>query len=487
MNIHSDVKQSSFGGELGADEIRSGHTGLSGLTVAALALGFETLAVVALSGATGLIYHLAVYHQSGQLVEYVGLGAFIALVLTLPYISRGDYRLPALIAGTRRPRDISLAWNYAFICLVVLGFLTKTTTMYSRGWLILFYLSGFLALPLIMTFTSYAVRQAIRQGRIGRRRLMLIGEEGPMRAFMRRISGNRSGVAVTSAIEIDRCLAGDLDLAEVLTDAVRIARKQAVEDIVILTDWSRVDIIDRIVDRFAELPVAVQLAAPAEMARFRQSRLTHYGHAPTFALSSPPLLPYQLLAKRGFDALVAAIALILLAPVFAIIAAAIKLDSDGPVFFRQHRRGYNHKEFLIWKFRTMTAMDDGDNVIQAQRTDGRVTRVGRYLRRLNLDELPQLINVIIGDMSLVGPRPHAVAHDRHFEPRIRRYAQRLNVKPGITGWAQVNGYRGLTETENDMKNRVVHDLYYIENWSIAFDVYILVRTVLSPRAYRNAF
>jgi exopolysaccharide biosynthesis polyprenyl glycosylphosphotransferase len=223
------------------------------------------------------------------------------------------------------------------------------------------------------------------------------------------------------------------------------------------------------------------------MARFRQSRLTHYGRAPTFALSSPPLLPYQLLCRRGFDALVSAIALLLLAPVFAAIAVAIKLDSEGPVFFRQRRRGYNQREFLIWKFRTMTVMDDGDTIVQAQRNDGRVTRVGRYLRSLNLDELPQLINVIAGDMSLVGPRPHAVAHDRHFEPRIRRYARRLNVKPGITGWAQVNGYRGLTETENDMKNRIVHDLYYIENWSIAFDVYILIRTVLSPRAYRNAF
>jgi Undecaprenyl-phosphate glucose phosphotransferase len=487
MNVHSHVRQDEFCGQSGVGDFSTGRASLSALAVGALSVGLEAFAVIALSVASGLAYHLAVYAHVGEPLDYLSVGIFIALVLNLPFIFRGDYRLPALISGTRRPRDITLAWNYAFICLVVLSFLTKTTTMYSRGWLILFYLSGVLALPRVVAFTSYAVRQAMRRGRIGRRRLMLIGEEGLMRTFLRRIAGDRSGVAVTSTIDIGRCLTGDLDLADVLADAVRIARNHAVEDVVILTDWSKVDVIDRIADRFAELPVAVQLAAPAEMARFRQSRLTHYGRAPTFALSSPPLLPYQLLCKRGFDALVSAMALLLLAPVFAAIAVAIKLDSEGPVFFRQRRRGYNQREFLIWKFRTMTVMDDGDTIVQAQRNDGRVTRVGRYLRSLNLDELPQLINVIAGDMSLVGPRPHAVAHDRHFEPRIRRYARRLNVKPGITGWAQVNGYRGLTETENDMKNRIVHDLYYIENWSIAFDVYILIRTVLSPRAYRNAF
>lgn len=487
MNVHSHVDQDEFRSQLGAGDFGRSRTGISALTVGALGIGLEAFAVIALSVATGLAYHLTVYANAGNLVDYLSVGTFLAVVLTLPFISRGDYRLSSLISGTRRPRDITLAWNYAFICLVVLGFLTKTTTMYSRGWLVLFYLSGVVALPLVTAFTSHAVRQAIQSGRIERRRLMLIGEEDAMRAFLRRIAGNRSGVAVTSTIDIGRCLTGDLDLRDALDDAVRIARKQGVEDVVILTDWAKADIIDRIADRFAELPVAVQLAAPAEMARFRRSRLTHYGRAPAFALSSPPLLPYQLLFKRGFDALVSAIALVLLAPVFAFIAAAIKLDSPGPVFFRQHRRGYNHREFLIWKFRTMTVMDNGDTIVQAQRNDSRITRIGRYLRKLNLDELPQLINVITGDMSLVGPRPHAVAHDRHFEPRIRRYARRLNVKPGITGWAQVNGHRGLTETENDMKNRVVHDLYYIENWSIAFDVYILMRTVLSPRAYRNAF
>ena len=179
-------------------------------------------------------------------------------------------------------------------------------------------------------------------------------------------------------------------------------------------------------------------------------------------------------------------ALILLAPLLGLIGLAIRLDSPGPVFFRQRRRGYNSREFQIWKFRTMTTLDDGPVVAQAQLNDVRVTSVGRYLRRFNLDELPQLINVILGDMSLVGPRPHAVAHDKFFENQIASYPRRLNVKPGITGWAQVNGLRGLTDTDEKLRARLEHDLYYIDNWSIGFDLYIIALTVLSPSAYRNA-
>ncbi len=197
--------------------------------------------------------------------------------------------------------------------------------------------------------------------------------------------------------------------------------------------------------------------------------------------------PMQALAKRAFDFFFAALALVLLAPVFVLIAALIKLDSNGPVFFRQRRRGYNHQEFRIWKFRTMTTLEDGESITQATRGDARVTRVGRWLRKLNFDELPQLINVLVGEMSLVGPRPHAVAHDLHFETRILDYSRRLNVKPGITGWAQVHGLRGATETEEAMRHRVEFDIHYIENWSIVLDLYIIILTVISPKAYRNAF
>jgi lipopolysaccharide/colanic/teichoic acid biosynthesis glycosyltransferase len=156
------------------------------------------------------------------------------------------------------------------------------------------------------------------------------------------------------------------------------------------------------------------------------------------------------------------------------------------VFFRQRRYGFNQQPFRIIKFRTMTTLDDGDVVPQATNDDRRVTRVGRFLRRWNIDELPQLVNVLKGDMSLVGPRPHALSHNREYERKISLYARRHNVRPGITGWAQVNGFRGCTDTDDKMRQRVDHDLYYIDNWSILLDLRILLLTVFSRRAYRNA-
>ncbi|MEZ5857178.1 MAG: exopolysaccharide biosynthesis polyprenyl glycosylphosphotransferase, partial [Hyphomicrobiaceae bacterium] len=235
-----------------------------------------------------------------------------------------------------------------------------------------------------------------------------------------------------------------------------------------------------------DLPVGVHLAKLPLTEKFPRVTVGHIGALRTLALRKAPLSTYQLAAKRVLDLALASFGLIVLAPLFLLIAGLIKYDSKGPVFFRQRRRGFNLKEFAIWKFRTMSTLDDGDTIVQAQTNDVRITRVGAVLRRFNLDELPQLINVVLGDMSLVGPRPHAVAHDRHYEQIIRRYQRRLNVKPGITGWAQVNGYRGITEKSHAMRSRIAHDLFYIDNWSLAFDLYIMALTVVSPKAFRNA-
>ena len=169
------------------------------------------------------------------------------------------------------------------------------------------------------------------------------------------------------------------------------------------------------------------------------------------------------------------------------VAVAIKLESPGPVFFRQRRHGYNHRLIDVYKFRTMSVAEDGDHVVQAQKNDARVTRVGKFLRRTSLDELPQLFNVLQGEMSLVGPRPHAVAHNQHYRDRLERYANRHCVKPGMTGWAQVNGFRGPTEDPEKMRKRVEMDLYYIENWSLSLDIKIIALTPLVGFVHRNAF
>jgi exopolysaccharide biosynthesis polyprenyl glycosylphosphotransferase len=191
--------------------------------------------------------------------------------------------------------------------------------------------------------------------------------------------------------------------------------------------------------------------------------------------------------KRFFDLVCAAIALIALTPLLIAVAILIKLDSPGPIFFVQRRYGFNQQPFRIIKFRTMRALEDGAVVPQARRDDPRLTKIGPWLRRWNIDEIPQLFNVLTGDMSLVGPRPHALSHDHDFEGRISLYARRHNVKPGITGWAQINGYRGETDTDEKIRRRVEHDLFYIDNWSLWLDLKIIARTLLSRAAYRNAY
>lgn len=192
-----------------------------------------------------------------------------------------------------------------------------------------------------------------------------------------------------------------------------------------------------------------------------------------------PLSEKSALLKSTFDLIVAAVALTALSPFFLLIAVAIKLDSRGPVFFRQRRLGQNRNVFRIYKFRSMSVEEDGPVITQVSQNDQRVTRVGRILRATSIDELPQLINVVLGQMSLVGPRPHALAHDQEFDRQFDMFSRRRRVKPGITGWAQVNGFRGETRTPEDVRGRMEHDLYYIDHWSIWFDIEILIRTMFA--------
>jgi undecaprenyl-phosphate galactose phosphotransferase/putative colanic acid biosynthesis UDP-glucose lipid carrier transferase len=219
------------------------------------------------------------------------------------------------------------------------------------------------------------------------------------------------------------------------------------------------------------------------------SDLTWPARKPALAieLQRAPLSEVQRLLKRITDVIVASFGLVFFLPLMAIAAIAIKLDSPGPVVFQQIRKGFNGKQFHILKFRTMTVQENGPNVVQATRDDLRVTTIGRLLRSSSIDELPQLWNVLKGDMSLVGPRPHALAHDNYFESLLSDYAFRHHVKPGITGWAQCNGARGAMPSIEHTAERVKLDLWYINNWSLWLDLLILVKTLVEVLRRRNAY
>ena len=240
------------------------------------------------------------------------------------------------------------------------------------------------------------------------------------------------------------------------------------------------------------LPVDIRLSAGASMLRFRPRSYSYVGAVPFLDLFDKPIADWDHVAKACFDRVVGMIALVFAAPVMLAVAAAIKLDSPGPALFRQNRYGFNNELIEVFKFRSMYVDQMDANAVKlATRGDPRITRVGRFIRKTSLDELPQLINVVLrGNLSLVGPRPHAIqakAADRLYEQVVDGYFARHRVKPGITGWAQVNGWRGETDTPEKLERRVEHDLFYIENWSVIFDIYILLITPFRLLNTENAF
>lgn len=270
-------------------------------------------------------------------------------------------------------------------------------------------------------------------------------------------------------------------------ELISYARENKVEHIFLLMNWSRQHAIDSILDGLKILPIPVHLVPDANVSHFLRYPLVSAGNTLTAELRRAPLSWKERALKRVLDVGGASVALIVFAPIMLIAAVLIKSTSPGPVFFRQIRNGFSGRAFRIYKFRTMRVLEDGPTVVQATKNDPRVTAIGKWLRKTSIDELPQIFNVLSGDMSLVGPRPHAAAHNSEYEQIIGNYAFRHHVKPGITGLAQVNGYRGETRALELMQKRVEYDLRYINNWSLWLDVAILLRTAAVTFARPTAY
>jgi Undecaprenyl-phosphate glucose phosphotransferase len=260
-----------------------------------------------------------------------------------------------------------------------------------------------------------------------------------------------------------------------------------ISEVHLALNWASWSDAKQLVSELRALPVPVRLMADRNAQDILQYKQRRVCGAVSFELQRAPLSSHERAIKRLFDIAGSALGLLVLAPLFLVVSAAIRIDSPGPIVFRQKRGGFNGRAFHILKFRTMRVLEDGPVVTQAKRDDERVTRLGRWLRRSSLDELPQLINVLRGDMSLVGPRPHALAHDDQYRALISTYPFRHYVKPGITGWAQVKGFRGETPTINLMRGRVDLDLWYVGNWSFWLDLRILLRTAHEFCRSPNAF
>ncbi|MEM1200715.1 MAG: exopolysaccharide biosynthesis polyprenyl glycosylphosphotransferase [Pseudomonadota bacterium] len=342
---------------------------------------------------------------------------------------------------------------------------------FSGFWLLAWLVTALIGLTALRGAAGWLCNRLIKGGAV-QHSVAVIGSSDAAQAVIEALEQHIKFVELTGVFS------GSSQLHSVLDSA----REGAFDRIVIATDDPSSARTRHMLGELHHVPCAVQIALPlsAPLPGAQQPALA------LFDVQSAPISGWGLLAKRGVDIVLASAGLLILTPVLALAALAIKLDSSGPVLFTQRRHGLNRKIFKIFKLRSMSVMEDGARAVQASRKDARVTRVGAFLRKTSIDELPQLLNVLRGDMSLVGPRPHPLSLDDQYAGELEIYSSRHKVKPGITGWAQIHGHRGPTDKPGLMQSRVQHDLEYINNWSLWLDLKIIAATPFLGVMHRNA-
>ena len=442
----------------------------------------EFLAVATSAYFVGLFYQRVFLGSWYTDSKYILAALLIATLVALA--STGFH---SFIAIRRQPRHVFL-WKgigsvvLAFSFFLSIIFIAKNSDEYSRATFVLQIYGVIVAVTCTRAIFYSWLQSAIASQKIEARRVALIGDISHCSNFAGRLK--TSGIKSVGYFDFPKYRSvKDTKIRELISEC----RSLHVDDIVVLATNEFMPTMFDLASSLAELPAGVHIVPVDALNIFASSRIAELGNLQTIQVYRPPLSRFDLFVKRSFDLILATIGLVVISPLFLIVSIAIKLDSRGPVFFRQTRHGFNNDEINVLKFRSMTVMENGNRFTQATENDPRVTRVGRIIRSTNIDELPQLINVLRGNMSIVGPRPHATAHNALFEDTIAPFSRRHNVKPGITGWAQVNGYRGATDTFEKMQRRIEYDLYYVDNWSFLLDVKIIAMTLFSKRAYTNAY
>ena len=441
--------------------------------------------IVAACIAGGLCYH-ALIGCPLEVLPLCAVGSLAAIIYVLRMNSSGYYGLQESAKPKLEYREILVCWFTTGLLLALIAFLLKISATYSRGAFISFYLIAPAALLAARKVSKIALAQAVGRGAIGRGDTVLIGDRKEMATLQ-----GRDLLDLCGALQVRRFELGHGDGpsndAKIISTAANFVRLHDCRQVLIALPWSDCARIEFVRDQVKTLPVAVRLLPDKSVRALSDLPCSERNTAPTIELPCAPLTAGQRIVKRAADVFIASFVLIFFLPMMVLAAIAIKLDSAGPVIFRQVRKGFNGRHFVILKFRTMTVAENGPSVMQVTRGDSRVTGIGRLLRSTSIDELPQLWNVLRGDMSLIGPRPHALAHDNYFESLLGDYAFRHHVKPGMTGWAQCNGARGGTPTIEHIAQRVKLDLWYINNWSLRLDVRIFLKTIFEVIRKRNAY
>jgi Undecaprenyl-phosphate glucose phosphotransferase len=438
----------------------------------------QAATVVLAGGAAKLLYINIALGTPQDNLPYLAPAVVLAIALHYFYKQIRLHEIDALMGPTIGFGRIWAGLILAFMMLLGGMYLLKVADFYSRGWFLTWFAMSAVALVLVRWAFMHGMQSLVRTGRLTRH-FAVLGTPEYVEALKVEIAKDAPHAVVTGLSLGEVNAPTHLKDLEVIRELQSAMQAGAFDKVIIALpalDKARIRVALR---RLAPFAQEILLCTDLQSLPVPVHGSMAIGNLRADVASPVPAAEQDRLEKRIFDVFAGAIGLVLATPLLLLVAVAIKLDSRGPVFFRQRRYGRNNEVFRIFKFRTMTVAEDGDKVVQAALNDVRVTRIGRLLRATSLDEIPQLINVLLGQMSLVGPRPHALAHEERFEEDFDLFSRRRRVLPGITGWAQVNGFRGETKTPEDVEKRMDYDLFYIDNWSIWFDMEIIVRTLVT--------
>jgi len=467
------------------------------LTFGVQLLDFGLIVAVAM-----LMYPLSVVDSGQHALPYMFCAAVVACICHFHFARGHLYHINALLNETKSARSIALRVSLVFTALAAIAALTHQQALVSRAWFLTFYVGAIVVLTAGRWSVAMLIRSWIARGFITQN-VAIVGATQLTHDLIDRISQNRLGIRIAGVFD-DREVGregealsrfggheGEFACGGV-NDLLQYATRNAVDLVVIALPITAADRITAVIKQLQQMPLNIRILPGAiGLQRFSPIQLerSDLPGVQLITVADRPISEFAWMVKSALDRCAALLGLILVSPILLFAAIGIAFTSPGPVLFRQKRVGYMGREFDIIKFRTMDHQFCGSHV-PTRRGDKRVFKFGGFLRKTSLDELPQLFNVLKGDMSLVGPRPHMIGQKvegRLFFEAVNAYASRHRVKPGITGWAQVNGWRGPAETMEQIERRVEHDIYYVENWSLMLDMIILGRTVFKGFFGKNAF
>jgi len=421
---------------------------------------------------------------------------FAILAVIVFYFSArqgGLYRSWRMSSFKQESVTVLQAWLLTMLVVLVIAFLSKFSGSFFRRVVVFWFVSGFFSLIIFRYLARFALRSFRRKG--FNVRSVVIAGAGDLGTNLARVILNNDWMGLrfdgfyddfkpkgSKAIaEFDITIKGNLD------ELIEEIKERHVDYVYLALPLRAEKRLKEVIQKLSDTTASVYIVPDIFTFGLLNARMVDMGGIPTISVYENPFYGINDWIKRGEDIIVGSLITLMILPLMVILAVGVKLSSPGPVIFKQRRYGFNGEEIFVWKFRTMSVCEDGPDIPQAQKNDPRITKFGEFLRKTSLDELPQFINVLQGRMSIVGPRPHAVAHNEYYRNLIPGYMLRHKVKPGITGWAQVNGWRGETDTLEKMQKRVDFDLAYIRNWSFWMDIKIIFMTVFGGFGGKNAY